>query len=591
VSSPGAIESDLFGLVARHDFARERLQRDPDRFLPRHLVDRRRWWIDRYGRAAMIGAPIARAGELTVFAAGSAQTLAQLADLAPRFVGGKWGALAEVSGSFALAVWDGQLGTLTLARDRIGQRSLHVREDGDVFWLSNDLELLLLGHQARLDLASAAVYLSRGHSPLHRTLALGVGSVPAAHCLHWEQDRATLARYWSPLRPLPRSPRRARARQLRDLLAAAVPAMGDRPQGVLLSGGVDSSFIACLAAREAPPPVGLTLATGVNGEDLRYAATVTKKIGARHVVVDLDAAKAARILPRVLEAATPASAWTAIGHIALFAEAAREGLSTVLSGMGADELFGGYDRFVEYFYRQRQYSRRWDRSHEWFDGLTHDHAAATTTLFGGVATFFDQPWRAKLLSAPAQGLSATEDVTFYQECRRMAPEANVVALMGAHEAQHRVPELLLPSFEPSARAAGIRVVYPFLDRHVAHLAMSLGIDDHFWFERGAWWAKRTLRSAARGVVPASIVMRPRIAYDLPITAWLTDRRFGRLIVDRLAATRLWSAGLFKKSARAQALRAAQGLTRGEIEQAGSAGERTWILLTLGAWYDRYIERR
>jgi asparagine synthetase B (glutamine-hydrolysing) len=280
-----------------------------------------------------------------------------------------------------------------------------------------------------------------------------------------------------------------------------------------------------------------------------------------------------------------------MGHVELFAAAAREGLATLLSGMGADEMFGGYDRFVDYFYRQRRYARHWRSSSHWFDGLLHDTRRAAIDLFPGIAQFFDERARARVLSPSLRHIgAATADVGFYRECRRIAPEANVLAMMGAHEAQHRIPDLLMQGFEPVARAAGVQTAYPFLDREVAHLAMTMDVDDHFWFERGAWWAKRTLRAAARGIVPGPIVMRRRIAYDVPIARWLGDRQFGRLVVERLASTRLWDLGMWQRTARTRALREARALTRGDAARAVSMCERTWALLTLGAWYDRYVAR-
>jgi asparagine synthase (glutamine-hydrolysing) len=580
VRAANASSPDLVGVIARGARTLSSLAGEPTKGSRARRTD---WWIDPEGRLA-IRATVVRTGRGIIACAAEAATRAQLVALAPRLDAGQWGALADVRGSFALVAWDRQSDVITLARDRIGQRAFYARECDDAFWFGTDLDALLRRQPVSLDVASAVAYLARGHALTGRTLARQIRSVPAGHCVHHDRARrvTTVSRYWTPFQPMPRRSFRAKVAEVRARLRASVVAATTPSCAILLSGGVDSSFVACLAAKTDSRLVGFTIASGDNREDVAYARMVARAIQVPHVVVDLDVATAGRRLPRVLEEPVPASAWTAISHGELVAAIAQRGLTHALSGMGADELFGGYDRFVDYFYRQRRFLRA---GGDWLDELLHVPEA----LFPGIATFFDASALGEVLSPRARRVSPPGDVAFYDECRWLSGDAHALALMGAHELQHRVPDLLLQTFEPVARAGGVVFSYPFLDRDMAHLAMTLGPDDQFWFEAGAWWAKRTLRAAARGVVPARTVMRPRIAYDVPIEAWLHAPSFASMVTERLAETRLWQSGLLRRSARAVALRELRALREGRSDGPGPACARIWALLTLGAWYDRYVE--
>lgn len=534
---------------------------------------------------------------------------AGLAARAPTLVADGPGRLAALSGGFALAWWDGARRAVVLARDRLGQRALYLRDAPEGLWFASELELLLLPG-AELDPSAALSYLLRGHPPPGRTLARDVRSVPAAHAYVVDVTSGVgqAMRYWTPLAPPPSPRRRSAAAALRAEVTAAVTASltasASGSTALLLSGGVDSSMIACLAAgAAAPPPPAFTIACVEGDEreddlpDVHYARMVAARLAAPHTIVRLGADEAAARLPGLLEAPEPASAWTALAHAALLTRAAAAGCDHVLSGMGADELFGGYQRVLEHHHLQQRYLQRAQRPRAaaaaagWLGALLEEPAVAAATLFPGVARFFERAELAPLLSSRAARLWPGADLDFYREAHRLAPAAGSFALMAAHECHHRIPELLMRSFEPRAAAAGVAISYPFLDDAPARIATSLTADQLYWFERGAWWAKLTLRLAARGVVPAPIVMRRRTAYDVPIARWMRAPRFGRVVLEHLADSPLWSSGLFSRRARGQAVGEARALTRGAVDGTvddAPACERTWALLTLAAWYGRYL---
>ena len=589
------------GVVARSDRLCRALRSGSPKAWPRPLRRyARSCWIDPAGHVAVSPGRLHIAGDrrpLLIAVAADPRSRPALESIWQRFSLHGLSSLSDVRGAFALAIWDAERQELTLGRDIFGQRQIYFMEDADGLWFSTELsDLLLAGpRHPSLDMLSAISYLTRGMPLVGRTLAAEIRSVPAAHLFRYDRIRSfgRVIRYWTPLRPVLRRTRRGGVvRDLRDAFENAVSAcLSDSPTAVLLSGGVDSSLVACVAAsRAGTPPCGFTLAFDDEAsDDVRYSRLVANAIGARHVIVRLDAHEAAALLDGVLVAPSPASAWTVINHSRLLAELAGEGFGSVLSGMGADELFGGYDRTLDYFYRQRAFFRRWRAPGDWFAALLQ-HQGARETLFPGMAAFFGDLTLGKYLSSDALPTPLVADIAFYTECQTIAPEASGFAMMMAHEVQARIPDLLMQGFEPFARRNGITFAYPFLDPATTSISACLTPDEQYWFERGAWWAKRTVRRMAHGIVPPPIVMRRRTPYDAPIAHWMRNRRFGSRVIERIAGTRLWGCGLFRRSARTALLREARGLARGDVRDIDTACLHAWIVVTMAAWYDRFVER-
>jgi hypothetical protein len=159
-------------------------------------------------------------------------------------------------------------------------------------------------------------------------------------------------------------------------------------------------------------------------------------------------------------------------------------------------------------------------------------------------------------------------------------------LMVAHECQFRIPDLLMLSFEPWARASGLQFHYPFLSLPVIALGARLEFHRRYWHDRGQWWAKKALRDAVRSLVPLSIPMRRRVAYDLPMRLWLKTPRFHRRVVETIADSPLWSLGFLSPRLRARFLEWRR-FNASLSQDPESWLARTWSLLVLAAWCARF----
>src|SRR5512140_2494782 len=260
-------------------------------------------------------------------------------------------AAARWRGDGALAFWDGANRRLSIARDPLGQRGLFVREDADVHWICSELVPLMTdpAYACQLDFEAAFHYLLAGRTPSGKTLAEGIARVPPAHLAVWQPGRPWLRqRYHTPLREAARKVAdpalRAEISQAFD--DAITARLTRQPQALLLSGGVDSSY---LAARGAALAGGshfdaytVEFAAPFHDNETRFARLVAQRFGLRHHVVPLDLVQTRPLLERVLAADEPCAAWATVTHHHLLAQIAGDGHTELWSGLGSDEVFGGY---------------------------------------------------------------------------------------------------------------------------------------------------------------------------------------------------------------------------------------------------------
>ena len=401
-------------------------------------------------------------------------------------------AVAALRGQFSLAFWDGRRRRLMLGRDHLGQRGVFVHRDSDTLVFCSELAPLLGAAQSpcTLDPEGALWYLAFGMPPLGRTLAAGVDRLPAAHVLWWEPGHPPVEqRYWTPLDPeAPRDAGPETVTAIRSALDRAVSrAVSGRPEpGLLLSGGVDSTYLAVTAATLGCRPRAFTaeFVPGYGMNETEYATAVAEWLGLHLSVVTLSPGQAAQVLEEVvLPAAEPCAAWATMTYDSVLAAARGAGVDAVLSGLGADEIFGGYDHFRGYYSRLIRYQRRHARpagSGPLEALMMTETQAARRVLYPGIARFFDDP---SLRSAMTSGFRdwhyASRLRAFYRECLRLKPDAHAMELMVAHECQHRIPDLLHANFEPIVRQFGMEMHYPFLDPDVVRLVAGLSVESRY----------------------------------------------------------------------------------------------------------------
>ncbi len=263
--------------------------------------------------------------------------------------------LSRLRGMFAFAIWDERAGELLLVRDRAGKKPLYYATVGDSFVFASEVRAILASGlvERKLDPTGLAVYLANGFTVTPTTLVEGVRSLPAGHAMRVSADGQILDTwsYWAPPGPDQEIGADVGADELKARLrstlaeATTMRLVSDVPLGVFLSGGLDSSILATLLHRAGTDV--RTFSISFPGDDLdeaSFSRSVAETLGTRHTEVPITEESFHAWLPDALDAMDQP---TFDGVNTYFvARAAREGgLTVALSGLGADELFGGYPFF------------------------------------------------------------------------------------------------------------------------------------------------------------------------------------------------------------------------------------------------------
>lgn len=579
---------------------RDLLRGSFSKLVPRSLQgDRFNWWTDAGAGITMLlpeGARPSGNGSFTITCSGrerSTRCAFEAKGAASDLAG-----LGELRGSFALARWDNRAQELLLARDQLGQSALFLLErDGFLFFSSAIRPLLeILGGRREMDLVSAVHYLAFGLPAPGRSLVESIQSLPAGHCLSCRPGNANLPRrYFTPLAPgMPKVPDADQRAEISAALDRAIGAgLGTGRQALLLSGGVDSSFIACAAgARGAGIDAYTVEFTGCDfpneGDVARAVADLT---GARHHRVELDVADAERELEATLCAVHPQSAWAAITHSHLLKRIGADGHKRLLSGLGADEVFGGYGGFLAAYKKMQRLGDSLPAAADPVDAAAWNPRKSRSVLFAGIPRFLPRAALRRALARPYSDWEPTSPLAgFYHEARQLKPGAHLFEMMVSHECQHRVPDLLFASFEPSSAGLGLETRYPFLDPDVVTRACALGASERFWIENGRWRNKKLLRElAAAAGVPDFVLSRRPVSYNAPIDPWLRQKGFSERIMSALEDSKVFDLGLFDPAWIADLRREARALRGPDYRAPNQAvGERIWIVATLASWYDSWI---
>ena len=438
-------------------------------------------------------------------------------------------AVARLEGMFGLAVWDDRRRTLILARDRAGEKPLFwtTAAGGRELRFASEIQALLVypDQPRRVDPAGAALYAALGYVPAPHTMFRDIFKLPAAHLLVADAAGVRIRRYWDAAAAAQQPSRLRAPAELRDTLLRAVERelASDVPVGVFTSGGLDSSFLAAAAARVM---AGERIHTYTmkfvepGYDESRFAEAVTHHIRTVHHVVVADEAALHRAFDVVTGSLAEPVGDPALLPTYLLADAARAHVKVVLSGEGADELFGGYPTYLGHkaaaLYARvpnplrralRWAVNRWPAS----DGkvtleflLKQFVAAADLPALERHLTWFGA-------LGPAAG--TVPEIA----CRLTGfPKTDPLNRILWLDFLTYLPDNLLVKVDRATMLASIEARAPFLDREV----MELVLPGPSALKVRGFTTKAILKEAARGLVPAEAIVRRKRGLSVPVARWL-----------------------------------------------------------------------
>lgn len=501
----------------------------------------------------------------------------------------------HLEGAFAAALYNRRSQTLTLFRDRLGTAPLFYAHDGPRFAFASELPALLEVPWVGRTLAREhlAEYLSFRlvHAP--RTLVRGVHQVEPAHWLRLTESGVQTRRYWRPDYAAPGTARPKEAEIIPRLQEAVDHAVRRRLRGVdepglFLSGGLGSTVIAASARRLDRPMPTFTVAYDDDPTpEAPFAGRVARLLGLEHHDIPVGSATLAELFPRTIQAlGHPLGNPASLVQLAL-ATYAREHVRVSLSGDGAGELFGG--GMLVGLARQVRRAQRFAR----LPGPVRKQATRALSLSrrGRLASTPPDQWGLAAGVGGADHLSEAERKSLLDDPGLVRPEVRAEVLSPFYEGLDTDPiNAMLHAYlrssladgslvraDRTAAAAGLDVRFPLLDWEVVGLAASL--PGSFKVRRGASVHTRwPLQAMLSGVLPRTLVDRPRRGMPTPLEGWLAGP--GRLFLEsRCARLRTNRLGLWKVAS-VEELRQSTARHRG-------TGMKLWTLFILESWLDEY----
>jgi asparagine synthase (glutamine-hydrolysing) len=426
-------------------------------------------------------------------------------------------------GKFATVVWDGRRRRAVLARDRLGVKPLYWARRGDLVVFGSELKSVLASGliEPELDYEAIDAYLTFGFLPGPRTPLREVWKLLPGHRLIVDPDGVRSEAYWRYPTPQPdHGPsEQEHAERLLELLEESVRLrlMSDVPLGAMLSGGLDSSLIVALMARNMPEPVK-TFSVGfreaAEGNELADARQVAAHFGTDHHELELSLHDQQLDLPTLLwHLDEPLADLSALGFHHLSHLAAQH-VTVALSGQGADELLGGYTKHLAASLAQRApapvraaarlAAQRRGRLGRAARTLTAGDGAERLLAMSG---HVDPALRAQLYRGPMRqtsGAEAANAVTRLLRGYRGGPLATTLFV----DAQLALVDDMLHYFDRTSMAHSLEVRVPFLDHHlVEHCAT---IPDELKV-RGLT-RKHLLREIARDLVPEEVLRKKKVGF-------------------------------------------------------------------------------
>ncbi|HZB35280.1 MAG TPA: asparagine synthase (glutamine-hydrolyzing) [Gaiellaceae bacterium] len=499
----------------------------------------------------------------------------------------------RLRGMFAVALWDAGQRRLVLARDPFGIKPLYYRVGADDLAFASELRALPRGE---IDFDALEAFLAFNSIPGPYSIFRDVRKLPPGHLLVWKDGEVSVSRF-ARTAPVAASEVRGEdedelAEELRGRLRDSVRAhlIADVPVGVLLSGGVDSSVLAALAAQESSEPVH-TFSIGFEErsfDELDDARAVAQLYGTRHEELVLRP-DAALLLPALADAFDEPFADSSALPTYLVSELAARHVKVALSGEGGDELFGGYytyaadllalrfgrlaplarplverlpssSRKASFDYKAKRFVRGailppLERHHAWKEIFSPEARAELTLQRPG----FD----------PVDLLR-----TRYAETER----AELLARLQDVDLGIYLVDDLLVKTDRASMAHSLEARVPYLDPLVAGLAQALPTR----LKVSGLRKKRLLRAAAAPLLPRGIVYGRKRGFSIPAAAWLRGELepFARDVLST-------------ETLRRQAFFRPEPVTRlvdRHVAGKEDLSRQLWGLLAFTLWYERHVER-
>ena len=505
---------------------------------------------------------------------------------------------SRLRGMFAIALWSELEDRLILARDRLGIKPLYIcRRRSDIYFAS-ELKAIL-GHpeiDRRVSLEGLNLFLTMNYVPGKHTLVEGIDKLTPGSWLEWRAGEVREEVFWK-LRMEPREDWTvARARgELDRLMRRSVreQLVADVPVGIWLSGGLDSSTVLHYAAEESLQPLQTFSITfrGRRFDESRYIRQIAEHYGTEHHELDLNPQSDLReAIEHLTYYADEPCADSSALPVWFLSRLTKQHARVALTGDGADELFGGYatytaDRIARYLRRLHpsllraavRSLRAWPVSNEKV-GMEY----CVKRLFAGSLMPEDEAhvyWNGTFSHSERSALfSGTNDkplLDLFRNSRSGTESSNSLAPFFNFDQNYYLTDDILCKVDRMSMAHSVEVRPPFLDHRIVEFSASL--PDSLKIK--GLQQKRVLRELMKNRLPAPIVNREKVGFDIPTHDWFRSI-LRPLLFETLTRKAVRETGIFE-------WRTIDSLVHAHLDRRANLGFHLWGLVTFFQWMKRW----
>ncbi len=514
----------------------------------------------------------------------------------------------RLRGMFAFALWDRRQRRLLLARDRLGKKPLYYWQRGALFLFASEPKALLC-HPAiarTLDWDALHHYLAFGYTPRARSIFAEIAKLPPGHTAVFTEGRLAVARYWtlpdgsttSAERIAPKDAPQLVRHELRE--AVRLRLESDVPLGVFLSGGIDSSAVVA-SMREVTSQRIATFTVGFGPsapsyDELPHARMVARRFETDHHEEILEPV-VADVLPTIVHHFDEPFADSSAIPTFVVAQSTARHVKVALSGIGGDETFAGYPRYLGLrlselyatlprwlrtlpasvalrLMRESEASRSW---RSWVRRFAAGGDQPLPDRYIGWTRFFSDGDLARL-ATPAVRRRWQGSVDDAQRAA-FGGRGHGDPVDGAFrvDLSTYLPDDLLVMADRMSMTHSLELRAPFCDHHL--IEQSLRLAPATKLPRLA--LKGLLKAAFADVLPREILSRPKQGFMVPLARWLrADLR--PLMDDLLSPQRVSARGLF-------AVAEVEALKREHLAREESHADRIWTLMMAELWMRQYLD--
>ncbi len=474
-----------------------------------------------------------------------------------------WGIEATVTkaiGMFAFALWDKNDRSLTLCRDRLGEKPLYYGWQGDTFLFGSTLAPFKIHPAFRADIDRNALTLMMRHDyiaapyciyqnlqklPPGTLLTVSLQNRNAQPQPYWDGRQIMVDSLKQPFQGSPEDAVDALEALLKDAVLQQMAA--DVPLGVFLSGGIDSSTIVALMQAQSSRPVRtFTIGFNENGyNEAEYASAVARHLGTDHTELYVTARQAMDVIPDLPRLyCEPFSDSSQIPTF-LVSRLARQDVTVSLSGDGGDELFGGYERYLRVSNLNKKLARypvglrkllasgitalslqQWnallgpvrpllpnkisaaDIGNKLYQGADILAAGSPLEIYRSMISHWKHP--SDLV------IDSFEPATALSDGYLQTTMDGFIQQMMAADLLTYLPDDILAKVDRAAMGVSLETRVPLLDHRIVELAWRLPLDYKIRHGEGKW----PLRQVLYKYVPKELMERPKMGFGIPIAAWL-----------------------------------------------------------------------